>query len=225
MRAAAIAICTGAQRPDILILDVGLPDIDGFEVCRTIRRVSDLPVLFLTSRTDEINRVVGLEIGGDDYLTKPFSPRELLARVKVVRRHLAALERRANGEPGTGESPNVVRHGPIELDRARSHDDRDLTPALAWRANDHGIRLSRDPVHHSSHVGQRAFAVRGGGKHSDDDPLNEDIHYGAHQKRGEQRERSVAASVLGFTHGRERGLESSVCEHQQQHCLQPLTGG
>jgi DNA-binding response OmpR family regulator len=117
--AAAIAICTGTQRPDILILDVGLPDIDGFEVCRTIRRVSDLPVLFLTSRTDEINRVVGLEIGGDDYLTKPFSPRELLARIKVVRRHLAALERRTNGEPGSGESPNVVRHGSIELDRAR----------------------------------------------------------------------------------------------------------
>lgn len=115
----AIEICTGAQRPDILILDVGLPDIDGFEVCRAIRKISDLPVLFLTSRTDEINRVVGLEIGGDDYLTKPFSTRELLARIKVVRRHLAALGQRAGGEISAGETRGVARHGPIELDRAR----------------------------------------------------------------------------------------------------------
>ncbi len=117
--AAAIEICTGEPRPDILILDVGLPDLDGFEVCRAIRRVSDLPILFLTSRTDEINRVVGLEIGGDDYLTKPFSTRELLARVKVTRRHLSALERRSNGEPPSDERHEIVRHGSIELDRAR----------------------------------------------------------------------------------------------------------
>ncbi len=117
--AAAIEICTGAQRPDILILDVGLPDIDGFEVCRAIRRISDLPVLFLTSRTDEINRVVGLEIGGDDYLTKPFSTRELLARIKVVRRHLAALQKCSLRESSSGGSPDVVRHGSIELDRVR----------------------------------------------------------------------------------------------------------
>ena len=119
--AAAIALCSGAQPPDILILDVGLPDVDGFEVCRSIRRVSDLPILFLTSRTDEINRVVGLEIGGDDYLTKPFSTRELLARIKVLRRHLIALRQGTAAKPAPGGSAAVVRHGAIELDRARFH--------------------------------------------------------------------------------------------------------
>ena len=71
---------------NIVILDVGLPDIDGFEVCRGIRKQSDVPIIFLTARGDEIDRIVGLEIGGDDYLVKPFSPRELVARVKVVLR-------------------------------------------------------------------------------------------------------------------------------------------
>jgi two-component system catabolic regulation response regulator CreB len=71
---------------DLVILDVGLPDISGFEVCKVIRRTSDVPIIFLTARADEIDRVVGLEIGGDDYVVKPFSPRELVARVKVILR-------------------------------------------------------------------------------------------------------------------------------------------
>lgn len=78
-----------APLADCLVLDVGLPDFDGFEVCRRLRKTSDLPVLFLTSRSDEIDRVVGLEIGGDDYLTKPFSTRELLARLKAIMRRFA----------------------------------------------------------------------------------------------------------------------------------------
>ncbi len=69
---------------DFVILDVGLPDISGFEVCKTIRRFSEVPILFLTARSEEIDRVVGLEIGGDDYVPKPFSPRELVARVKAI---------------------------------------------------------------------------------------------------------------------------------------------
>lgn len=72
--------------PSLIVLDVGLPDVDGFEVCRSVRKFSDVPVIFLTSRSDEIDRVVGLEIGGDDYVVKPFSPRELLARIKAIRR-------------------------------------------------------------------------------------------------------------------------------------------
>lgn len=69
---------------DIVVLDVGLPDISGFEVCKDIRKQSDIPIIFLTARGDEIDRIVGFEIGGDDYLVKPFSPRELVARVKVI---------------------------------------------------------------------------------------------------------------------------------------------
>lgn len=71
---------------DLVILDVGLPDINGFEVCKRIRETSNIPIIFLTARGEEIDRVVGLEIGADDYVVKPFSPRELVARVKVILR-------------------------------------------------------------------------------------------------------------------------------------------
>ncbi|MBN3834113.1 two-component system response regulator CreB [Burkholderia sp. Ac-20344] len=73
-------------RFDLVVLDVGLPDLSGFEVCRRLRTFSDVPVIFLTARHDEIDRIVGLEIGADDYVIKPFSPRELAARVRVILR-------------------------------------------------------------------------------------------------------------------------------------------
>ena len=74
---------------DLLVLDVGLPDGSGFDVCRELRKTSNVPILFLTARSDEIDRVVGLEIGGDDYITKPFSAREVVARIKAVLRRTA----------------------------------------------------------------------------------------------------------------------------------------
>lgn len=73
-----------AKSFDLVILDVGLPEIDGLEVCRKIRKQSEIPILFLSARDEEIDRILGLEIGGDDYVTKPFSPRELIARVGVI---------------------------------------------------------------------------------------------------------------------------------------------
>src|SRR5438067_5080950 len=99
------------SQPALVILDVGLPDIDGFEVCRLMRTFSDVPIIFLTSRSDEINRVVGLEIGGDDYVVKPFSTRELLARIKAIlrRRNAASVEK----------TLGAVIYGPIELDAER----------------------------------------------------------------------------------------------------------
>ena len=75
--------------PALIVLDVGLPDMNGFEVCRQLRQFSNVPVIFLTARSDEIDRIVGLEIGADDYVTKPFSPRELVARIRVVLRRVA----------------------------------------------------------------------------------------------------------------------------------------
>ena len=69
---------------DLVLLDIGLPDVNGFEVCKSLRRFSDVPIIFLTARGDEVDRVVGLEIGADDYVVKPFSPREVAARVKAV---------------------------------------------------------------------------------------------------------------------------------------------
>jgi two-component system OmpR family response regulator len=82
------------DRPDLIILDIGMPEFDGLEVCREVRKSSDVPILFLSARDEEIDRVLGLEIGGDDYVTKPFSPRELVARVNVILRRttLRALD-------------------------------------------------------------------------------------------------------------------------------------
>jgi two-component system phosphate regulon response regulator OmpR len=92
--------------PDAVILDVMLPDIDGFEACRLIRAFSDVPVLMLTAKGDETDRIVGLELGADDYLPKPFNPRELLARLKAI------LRRRGNG----GETTRMLRFGRLEID-------------------------------------------------------------------------------------------------------------
>jgi two-component system catabolic regulation response regulator CreB len=80
------------QHVDAVVLDVGLPDGSGFDLCRQLRRHSDVPVLFVTARGDEVDRVVGLEIGADDYVVKPFSPRELVARVKTILRRVAPMD-------------------------------------------------------------------------------------------------------------------------------------
>ncbi|TBU92880.1 two-component system response regulator CreB [Phytopseudomonas dryadis] len=85
---------------DLLILDVGLPDISGFEACKRLRRFSEVPVIFLTARNDEIDRVVGLEIGADDYVVKPFSPREVAARVKAILKRVGPREAAAKAVDG-----------------------------------------------------------------------------------------------------------------------------
>src|SRR5579871_4700864 len=82
----ALELASLPDSPDVIVLDVMLPRLDGFEVCRRIRRQSAVPILMLTAKTDEVDRIVGLELGADDYLTKPFNPRELLARIKAVLR-------------------------------------------------------------------------------------------------------------------------------------------
>lgn len=94
--------------PDAVILDVMLPDLDGFETCRRIRAVSDVPVLMLTAKGEETDRIVGLELGADDYLPKPFNPRELLARIRAI------LRRRI----GTVPEGKVLRFGRLEIDPA-----------------------------------------------------------------------------------------------------------
>ncbi|PCE32725.1 two-component system response regulator CreB [Burkholderia ubonensis] len=104
-------------RFDLVVLDVGLPDISGFEVCRTLRTFTDVPVIFLTARHDEIDRIVGLEIGADDYVVKPFSPRELAARVRVI---LRRLSRPAVPPPAQGPSaPDVAPGFALDVDGAR----------------------------------------------------------------------------------------------------------
>lgn len=104
-------------RPDLVILDVGLPDLNGFEVCRRLRTFSDVPVIFLTARHEEIDRIVGLEIGADDYVVKPFSPRELAARVRVILR-------RARPTPEAAQ-PAPIRAETAPAGQAGFHHDAD----------------------------------------------------------------------------------------------------
>jgi len=94
----------------LVVLDIGLPDLSGIEVCRRIRQRHDVPVIFLTARADEVDRVVGLELGADDYVTKPFSPRELAARVKAVLRR---------ARPGDGSAKSPPPSATFALDEER----------------------------------------------------------------------------------------------------------
>jgi len=96
------------EKPDLVVLDLMLPGMDGLDVCRALRRESDVPIIMLTARVEETDKLIGLEIGADDYITKPFSPRELVARVRVVLR-------RVSGDP----TSDVIRAGEVSLDRAR----------------------------------------------------------------------------------------------------------
>jgi two-component system OmpR family response regulator len=106
-----------ADRPALVILDILMPEMDGTEVCRKLRAACSVPIVFLSSKDEEIDRILGLELGGDDYVTKPFSPRELVARVKAVLRRgtLAAEAAAGEGTPETEE----LRHGRLRLDLDR----------------------------------------------------------------------------------------------------------
>ncbi|MSP41035.1 MAG: response regulator transcription factor [Deltaproteobacteria bacterium] len=97
------------SKPDLIVLDITMPEMDGLAVCREVRKTSDLPILFLSSRTDEVDRVVGLEVGGDDYVVKPFSPRELVARVQ-------AILKRTRGQPRDAVAVQELTGGSVRLD-------------------------------------------------------------------------------------------------------------
>ncbi|MGE0283174.1 MAG: response regulator transcription factor [Rhizobiaceae bacterium] len=100
------------SKPDLVVLDVGMPEMDGLDVCRELRKTSSVPILFLSARDEEIDRVLGLEMGGDDYVTKPFSPRELVARVNVILR-------RAQSQQPKEEAAEPLQHGLLVLDPDR----------------------------------------------------------------------------------------------------------
>ncbi len=107
------------ERPDLVVLDLMLPGMDGLDVCRELRRDGNVPVIMLTARVEETDKLIGLELGADDYLTKPFSPRELVARVRTVLRRAAG-----------GAASEVIRAGTLTLDRARykvTLTDREVT--------------------------------------------------------------------------------------------------
>ena len=147
---AAIAIAKESE-PDLILLDIMLPGMDGFEVCRILRKDMIVPILMLTARDDEIDRVVGLEVGADDYLTKPFSMRELIARVKALLRRMRIMQsKNENAEQHkTHEFSNLV------IDESRhevSLDDKPLNlkpkeyDLLLYLARHRGLILSREQI-------------------------------------------------------------------------------
>jgi len=136
-----------ADPPSLIVLDLMLPDLDGIDVCRRIRQRSDIPILMLTARDDDIDKIIGLEVGADDYLTKPFNPRELVARVK-------SILRRATPERREFESASL-EHGALRIDSGRREvtvdgEEIQLAPKefdLLWELLDHrGLVLTRDQL-------------------------------------------------------------------------------
>ena len=133
--------------PGLIVLDLMLPDIDGIEVCKRIRQTSDVPILMLTARDEDVDKIIGLEVGADDYLTKPFNPRELVARVKSILRR-ATPERREH-------ETEQITHGDLLVDSGRrevrvGEEEIQLAPKefdLLWELLDHrGLVLTRDQL-------------------------------------------------------------------------------
>jgi DNA-binding response OmpR family regulator len=132
--------------PALILLDLNLPDMDGLEVCRAVRATSQVPILMLTARDDDVDKIVGLEVGADDYLTKPFNPRELVARIR-------SILRRATAPPPVSKGRRT--HGAIAIDAGRREltvdgDPIQLAPKefdLFWELLDHsGLVLTRDQL-------------------------------------------------------------------------------
>jgi DNA-binding response OmpR family regulator len=137
----------GSQMPGLIVLDLMLPDIDGIEVCKRIRQTSDVPILMLTARDEDVDKIIGLEVGADDYLTKPFNPRELVARVKSILRRTTPERRDRETE--------VITHGQLTVDSGRreakvADEEIQLAPKefdLLWELLDHrGLVLTRDQL-------------------------------------------------------------------------------
>src|SRR3954466_11364683 len=136
-----------AAKPSLVVRDLMLPEADGTDVCRRLRKGADVPILMLTARDEDVDKIIGLEVGADDYMTKPFNPRELVARVKSILRR-AAPERK---EPESA----VLRHGDLVIDSGRrevkvGEEEVQLAPKefdLLWELLDHrGLVLTRDQL-------------------------------------------------------------------------------
>lgn len=151
-----------AKRPDLIILDIMLPELDGLEVCRILRREMATPIIILTARTDEIDKVVGLEMGADDYMTKPFSMRELMARVKAMNRRVQLIREEIGFQADKSEKSNNLgtprepfTFGNLEIDPDRHEIRLDEKPLhlkpkeyelLVFLARHRGVALSRDLI-------------------------------------------------------------------------------
>jgi two-component system OmpR family response regulator len=180
-----------AHAPQAVVLDLMMPELDGFEVCRRLRAHSRVPIVFLSSRDDELDRVLGLELGGDDYVTKPFSPRELVARVKAVLR-------RAEPPPappaGDAAAPRVLSRGPLTLDFD------------AWRASWNGQEVTLTVMEFQLlaallRAPTRAFSRDELIERAYDGVVVSDRTVDSHIRRVRQKFAAVGGSVVETVHG------------------------
>ena len=142
-----------AEMPALVVLDVGLPDMSGLEVCRRLRQFSDVPVIFLTARSDEIDRIVGLEIGADDYVTKPFSPRELVARIRVILRRAGSMS--ISREAVMAVAPPAAATAPVRFE-LRALEAKVLFQGHALDLTRYEYLLLKTLIEHPGHVLSRA---------------------------------------------------------------------
>lgn len=191
-RAALEAVDSGGI--DLVVLDVMLPELDGLEVCRRIRAKRRVPILFLSARGEEIDRIVGLELGGDDYLTKPFSPRELVARVRAVFRRVEAPPD-AEAPPGSSKDAKLLSHGSIQLniERHEARYEGRLVPLTATEFGLLGALLERPGVVLSrAQLMQRAYRY---------DNLITERTIDTHVRRIRAKFRSVGGDPIATVHG------------------------
>ena len=177
-------------RPDLVVLDIVMPELNGTEVCKSLRRTSAVPIIFLSSRDDEVDRILGLELGGDDYVTKPFSPRELTARVRAI------LRRGRNDERG-GSVPGGrwLEHGQLRLDMDRF--------AAFWQGREVVLTLTefgllRTLLSHPGKVFNRDQLMDGG---YPDYRVVSDRTIDSHMRRVRAKFKAVGAEPIETLHG------------------------
>ena len=183
--------------PDAVVLDILMPEMDGTEACRAIRARSSVPILFLSSKDDEIDRILGLEMGGDDYVTKPFSPRELVARIRAVLRRTT----RDDADP---ERPREVLRGRLRLDLEafRAYwDDREVVLTVTE------FGLLETLLRHPGRVYSRAELMDGGYA---DDRTVADRTIDSHIRRIRRKFAALGADPVETSPG--RGYKASACD-------------
>ncbi|MCC6812010.1 MAG: response regulator transcription factor [Deltaproteobacteria bacterium] len=176
---------------DLVVLDIMMPEMDGTEVCRRLRQKSNVPIVFMSSRDDEIDRILGLELGGDDYVAKPFSPRELVARVKAVLRRSG--ERKA--PDAAKEATRTLKHGGLELDLDR-YEARFKGKTIVLTATEFGI--VRTLLGYPGKVFSRSELIDGA--HGEEHFVS-DRTVDSHMRRVRQKLGSIGADVIETIHG------------------------
>ncbi|MGB2681416.1 MAG: response regulator [Candidatus Competibacter sp.] len=177
-------------KPDLIVLDIVMPELDGTEVCKALRRGSAVPIIFLSSRDDELDRILGLELGGDDYVTKPFSPRELAARARAILRRGKAEDR---DSPASGE--RELKHGRLRLDADRY--------AAFWQGQEVALTLTefsilRTLLDHPGKVFNRDQLMDGGYQ---DYRVVSDRTIDSHVRRVRAKFKAIGADPIETLHG------------------------